>query len=336
MGTNAKTTHTAYAITPAGGSESVDPPEVEDQLPTIVEEPALVEPGQQPVTPIPLTPDVGHAYGEPVLVGGADLIASTATLVSYHSAAGPRTVLHARVDEDAEAKLLDALTISPGMVPTQVEQQVTGRLPVDKQHNLAEKIITAAKSVNHHIANGTLTADQGPPATTAKKIDAAEAALQGVGDAATPVEKAMLDHYLAQLQAVKDAVATGTPVAHVTRSCTKAPSWSPSWSPHPHPMGLTARRLRCSAARPGSSRSWTPAPGRPVGMEPARPTSSARSTPSTSATATRPSTAPTASTTRRRPSTRYVDVSKSSPPRARAMARSSSRGSGGSTWPTGR
>ncbi|MDQ7808399.1 hypothetical protein Q5425_32090 [Amycolatopsis sp. A133] len=216
MGTNAKTTHTAYAITPASESDLVDSPRADDQAPVIAEEPIVVEPGQQPVTPIPLTPDVGHAYGEPVLVGGADLIASTATLVSYHSVDGPRTVLHARVDEDAEAKLLDALTISPAMVPTQVEQQVTGRLPVDKQHNLAEKIITAAKSVNHHITNGTITAEQGPPATTAKKIDAAEAALQSLGDAAVPVEKAMLDHYLAQLQAVKDAVATGTSVAHVT------------------------------------------------------------------------------------------------------------------------
>ncbi len=216
MGTNAKTTHTAYAITPASASDPIDSPEGDDQVPPIVEEPVVVEPGQQPVTPIPLTPDVGHAYGEPVLVGGGDLIASTATLVSYHSADGPRTVLHARVDEDAEAKLLDALTISPAMVPTQIEQQVTGRLPVDKQHNLAEKIITAAKSVNHHIANGTITAEQGPPATTGKKIDAAEVALQGLGGVATPVEKAMFDHYLAQLQAVKDAVATGTPVDHVT------------------------------------------------------------------------------------------------------------------------
>lgn len=212
MGTNAKTTHTPYSITPAGGSEPV---EVDEQPAVFIEEPIATEPGQQPVTPIPLTPDVGHAYGEPVLVGGADLNASTATLVSYHSANGPRTVLHARVDEDAEAKLLDALNISPGMVPAQVEQQVTGRLPVDEQHNLAEKIITAAKSVNHHIANGTLTAEQGAPATTAKKIDAAEAAVQGPGDAASAVEKAMLDHYAAQLQAVQHAVATGTPVAQV-------------------------------------------------------------------------------------------------------------------------
>ncbi|MER6792419.1 hypothetical protein [Amycolatopsis mediterranei] len=178
-----------------------------------------LEPGQLPVTPIPLTPDVGHAYGEPVLVGGSDLLASTATLVSYVSDQGPRTVLHARVNEDAEAKLLEALNISPEMVPTQVEQQVTGRLPIDEQHNVAEKIITAAKSVNHHIANGTLTAGGATPGTTAVKIDAAEMAIEGLADDlgdASPVEQAMLDHYVAQFQAVQHAISAGTPVDHVT------------------------------------------------------------------------------------------------------------------------
>jgi hypothetical protein len=216
MGTNAKTTHTAYTIAPAGAERPA--PEVGEQPPAIVDEPVVVEPGQLPATPIPLTPDVGHAYGEPVLVGGADLLASTATLVSYHNPDGPRTVLHARVDEDAEAKLLDALTISPGMIPTQVEQQVTGRLPIDQEHNLAEKIITAAKSVNHHINNGTLAAGEKTPLTTAKKIDAAKAAIESLalGDAESPLEQAMLDHYAAQLQAVQHTVTTGTPVDHVT------------------------------------------------------------------------------------------------------------------------
>ncbi|MGW5715294.1 hypothetical protein ACWEVP_03945 [Amycolatopsis sp. NPDC003865] len=225
MGTNAKTTHTPYALAPAGSDEQgeVDEPiqtddDVGEPPLTVVDELPL-EQGQLPVTPIPLTPDVGHAYGEPVLVGGADLLASTATLVSYASDHGPRTVLHARVDEDAEAKLLDALNISPEMVPTQVEQQVTGRLPIDEQHSVAEKIITAAKSVNHHIANGTLTAGGATPGTTAAKIDAAETAIDGLagdlGDA-SPVEQAMLDHYVAQFQAVQHAVSSGTPVDHVT------------------------------------------------------------------------------------------------------------------------
>ncbi|RSD10283.1 hypothetical protein [Amycolatopsis eburnea] len=214
MGTNAKTAHTPYAIAPANGGElpTIDEP----PPPEVVNEPVTLDPGQLPVTPIPLTPDVGHAYGEPVLVGGADLLASTATLVSYHGTNGPRSVLHARVEEDAEAKLLDALNISPEMVPTQVEQQVTGRLPVDETHNVAEKIITAAKSVNHHLVNGT----QGTQPTTAKKIDAAKAALDALkkdlGDGASQVEQAMLEHYLARLQAVQHAVAAGTPVEHVT------------------------------------------------------------------------------------------------------------------------
>lgn len=223
MGTNAKTTHTPYAIAPAGSgdqSEANEPVQNDngEPPPPVTDEPVSLEPGQLPVTPIPLTPDVGHAYGEPVLVGGSDLLASTATLVSYVSDQGPRTVLHARVDEDAEAKLLDALNISPEMVPTQVEQQVTGRLPLDEQHSVAEKIITAAKSVNHHIANGTLIAESGTPGTTAAKIAAAESALGGLaedlGDA-SPVEQAMRDHYVAQLHAVQLAASCGTPLDHV-------------------------------------------------------------------------------------------------------------------------
>ncbi|WP_410633862.1 hypothetical protein [Amycolatopsis sp. cmx-4-83] len=220
MGTNAKTTHTPYAIVPAGGGEpgeAEEPVAPVEPLSLVTEEPAPVEPGQFPVTPIPLTPDVGHAYGEPVLVGGADLLASTATLVSYVSDQGPRTVLHARVDEDAEPKLLEALTINPEMVPTQVEQQVTGRLPADEQHNAAEKIITAAKSVNHHIANGTLAAGGQVPETTAKKIAAAETVIkelaEDIGDA-SPIEQAMLDHYAGLLQAIQQAVAAGTQVEH--------------------------------------------------------------------------------------------------------------------------
>ncbi|NBH06035.1 hypothetical protein [Amycolatopsis sp. SID8362] len=218
MGTNAKTTHTPYALTPAGGGEQgeAEEPVVEPWLP-VADEPVPAEPGQLPVTPIPLTPDVGHAYGEPVLVGGSDLLASTATLVSYVSDQGPRTVLHARVDEDAEAKLLEAFDISSEMVPAQVEQQVTGRLPIDEQHNVAETIISAAKSVNHHIATGTLTAGGEMPATTAKKIAAAEAVIdelaEELGDP-SPTEEAMLEHYAAQFQAIQQAVAGCTPVEH--------------------------------------------------------------------------------------------------------------------------
>ncbi|HWD77893.1 MAG TPA: hypothetical protein VG497_03400 [Kribbella sp.] len=171
------------------------------------------------MTPIPETPDVGHAYGEPVLVGGADLLAATATLVSYHSADGPRSVLHARVDEDAEAKLLDALNISSEMVPSQVEQQVTGRLPTDEKYELAEKIIAAAKSVNHHITKGNLTVGGEVPTTTAKKIASAEAALEKLADdlggVPSPLEQSMLDHYTGKLDEVQWGAAAAVEVDHV-------------------------------------------------------------------------------------------------------------------------
>ncbi|HEY3471867.1 MAG TPA: hypothetical protein VGL47_42505 [Amycolatopsis sp.] len=219
MGTNAKTTHTPYAITPAGSTERDNQNPPEPPPAPVADEPTTAEPGQLPVTPIPLTPDVGHAYGEPVLVGGADLLASTATLVSYHSADGPRSVLHARVGEDAEAKLLDALNISSEMVPTQVEQKVAGRLPVDEKHELAEKLITAAKSVNHHITKGNLTVGGKVPVSTAKKIAAAEAAFktlaEEVGGDASPLEQSMVEDYASKLDAVRWAAAAAVTVDHV-------------------------------------------------------------------------------------------------------------------------
>ncbi|MBE8519397.1 hypothetical protein ILP97_18100 [Amycolatopsis sp. H6(2020)] len=222
MGWNAKTSHTPYALSPAGAAaadESTQPDEAPPTAKETPEEPG-VESGRLPVTPIPDTPDVGHAFGEPVLVGGADLLASTATLVSYNTVAGPQTVLHARVCEDAEEKLLEALTISPEMVPAQVEQLVSGRLPIDEKHVLADKIITAAKSVNHHIKNGDLVAGGALPATTMKKIDDAETALEALadelGEDPSPLEQSMLDHYISKLNAVHQAASSGAAVDQVT------------------------------------------------------------------------------------------------------------------------
>ncbi|MFC4083490.1 hypothetical protein [Amycolatopsis samaneae] len=192
-----------------------------EELAPVVKEPGTGTrvPGQLPVTEIPETPDVGKAFGEPILVGGADLLAASATLVSYQSPEGPRTVLHARLDEAAEDKLLDALNISPDMVPTQVEQTVQGKLPLDEHHQLGNAIITAAKSVNFHLNHGDLTADS-VPETTQAKISAAQMALAAaandIGTDPGPVESAMLKHYHQKLAAVENAATTATAVCEVT------------------------------------------------------------------------------------------------------------------------
>ncbi|UMP06678.1 hypothetical protein [Amycolatopsis sp. EV170708-02-1] len=227
MGTNSKTAHASYSITPSAPAAEPEPLEAEpptevpgplpdEEISVAVDSPE--ELGAQPLTPIPDTPDVGKPFGEPILVGGTDLHASSATLVSYASAEGPRTVLHALVSEEAEDKLLDAIHVTKETAPVQVEQIVHGRLPVDEQHELADKIIAAAKSVNHHIKAGDLSVGN-LPSTTEQKINDAKTAMDAVakdvGDSPGPADSAMLAHYAAKLADVEAAAAAAKNVGHV-------------------------------------------------------------------------------------------------------------------------
>jgi hypothetical protein len=105
--------------------------------------------------PIPETPPEGVAAGVPVLVGGGDLQDSAATLISYTDDAGPREVLLTTLNEDAEAKLMDALALSEEkLIPVQVEEEVNGRLPVDEEKQLYELASKAAKSINSRLKKG--------------------------------------------------------------------------------------------------------------------------------------------------------------------------------------
>jgi hypothetical protein len=154
------------------------------------------------VTPIPETPPEGLPAGTPVLVGGADLQDATATLISYRDpeGAGPREVLLATLTEDAEAKLLDALAVSTEqLVPVQVTEEVTGRLPLDQDKQLFEQVAKAAKSVNHKIGTGAAV----PEHTKGYVLTAAAAVQQVLSDpAATADEHAMAQHYKVCLDAV--------------------------------------------------------------------------------------------------------------------------------------
>lgn len=180
MGSNSNAAHAAYSIGPTinlpvlqnqhGDHQSDDGPQAEATGPTTVpatadESPGSTEPPPPPqelsrghseaLTPIPDTPPEGLGVGVPVLVGGADLADSTATLISYASPSGPREVLLATVDQDAEPKLMEALAVSTTvMVPVQVTEQVSGRLPLDKDKQLYEQVEKAVISVNHKIKNG--------------------------------------------------------------------------------------------------------------------------------------------------------------------------------------
>ncbi len=111
------------------------------------------------VLPIPQTPPVGEPAGVPVLVGGADLQDSAATLISYSPTStdegGPREVLLTTLTEDAEAKLMDALALSQEkLIPVQVEEEVHGRLPIDEDKQLYELASKAAISINSRLKKG--------------------------------------------------------------------------------------------------------------------------------------------------------------------------------------
>ncbi|MEV6818440.1 hypothetical protein AB0M72_06765 [Nocardiopsis dassonvillei] len=130
---------------------SPDVPETSPEVaPTAVFDAAL---------PIPATPPEGVPAGVPVLVGGADLQDSAATLISYSSTgtddAGPREVLLTTLTEDAEAKLMDALALSEEkLIPVQVEEEIHGRLPIDEDKQLYELASKAAISINSRLKKG--------------------------------------------------------------------------------------------------------------------------------------------------------------------------------------
>jgi hypothetical protein len=212
------------------------------------------------LTPVPTEPTPGDICGTPLLVGGADLDDSLATLVSYNSAGGPREVLTATVTEEAEAKLYEALALNEEkLVPVSVDKEVAGRLPLDEQHQLFEQMETVAKSVNHHLKSG-----DGVPAHTVANYDKLVASLSELeaDPATTEADKAMVAHYLAGAQAIGERMAPGfsTPytqggkVPHLGPYETKGTVTVTEYVPAPAegvPEGLLPAQLR-DASRIGS------------------------------------------------------------------------------------
>lgn len=213
-------------VSPIGGANEGTPSDPADQETSLdVPEVAAVAgpeggsvgdgPGPDGVIPIPHTPPEGAPAGAPVLIGGADLQDSTATLVSYRSpdGEGPREVLLTTVSEDAEAKLLDALALSETkMVPVQVEEQVTAQLPLDQDKKLYEACATAAKSINHKLKNDY----EKMPDHTIGYLNTAKSAVQAVLDDPTssPSERSMATAYKAWLDQMQERVDAPHAVAY--------------------------------------------------------------------------------------------------------------------------
>ncbi|HET7486488.1 MAG TPA: hypothetical protein VFJ85_01070 [Acidimicrobiales bacterium] len=228
-------------VAPAGGLG--DPP-----APAC--EPAAA--GEEFLTPVPTDPTPGEICGTPLLVGGADLDDSLATLVSYQSKGGPREVLLATVTPEAEAKLYEALALSEAtMVPVSVDKEVTGRLPLDQAHQLHEQLVTVAKSVNHHLGAG----DAIPVHTHANLAKAQEELAKLAPGVQGEADKAMVAHYQAAAATIAERLAPGYEVpyasggkvpmvaAYETTGTVSVTEYVPAPAPHA-PEGLLAAQMR--------------------------------------------------------------------------------------------
>lgn len=160
--------------------------------------------GRDALTPIPDTIPAGDPLGVPLLVGGADLDDSQATLLAYDSPQGPREMLVATVTPEAEAKLLDALS-SPRMIEVQVEEEVHGRLAADTDGQIYEQLATVAKSINHHAGLG-----DGIPAHTHANFATVAAQLDALTETGVDgADAQMLEHYRDHAQALKASLDNG-------------------------------------------------------------------------------------------------------------------------------
>ena len=164
---------------------------------------APAESWEDAATPVPPTAPAGEVTGVPLLVGGADLEDSLATLVAYHGSDAVHEVLYATVAKDAEAKLVEALSLSEEkLVPVVVEKTVDGRLPLDTENKLFEQLETVAKSVNHHLQK-----QDAVPAHTLANFEKVAATLQELkAGAPTEAEGQMLDGYVAAAESVSQRI----------------------------------------------------------------------------------------------------------------------------------
>ncbi|MGW4894586.1 hypothetical protein ACWEQL_20270 [Kitasatospora sp. NPDC004240] len=204
------------------------------------------EEGDPPLTPVPHAPPVGLATGVPILVGGEDFLHSQATLVAYQSTDGPREVLLAHVSEEAEGKLLEALTVAgTKMVDVEVEEKVNERLPLDKNLQLAELVTAATTSVQHKLKSSSPMSEASIQKHQ-KALDAVQNVLNTPG--LSDDEKVMAQYYLDQVNLIGEKINNGgAPMPHfaphgheVTKMVTKQIP-APSEDPEP---GTLAAQLR--------------------------------------------------------------------------------------------
>ena len=187
----------------ASGAEGLEEPQAEAPS----EDVSGAEAGgwQDALTPLPEQLPVGQAFGVPVMVSGLELEGSALSLMSYIDGQDAREVLMAGVTPEAEAALLDALSTSgTKMVTVETTKEVMERLQVDQDLGLAEKVIKAAKSVNHKLQLGLEI-----PQHTVDYVEQAVAAMNAAattttsGPESTGELAGMLAHYQSTINAIQ-------------------------------------------------------------------------------------------------------------------------------------
>jgi len=165
------------------------------------------------LTPIPAELPAGLAVGTPVLGGGGDLVDDTMRLIRYTDPAGnpagndakDREALLCHLEPEAEGKLLAALATTAPTKNVEVEKEISGRLPVDSDTEIAERVMKSAKSVNHHLKDGTAIKDH-TEATVAETTAQLKAIV--ADPAAALAEKDMAGHYLTHLEQIQQRIDT--------------------------------------------------------------------------------------------------------------------------------
>ncbi|HEY8351029.1 MAG TPA: hypothetical protein VIK87_00660, partial [Sphingomonadales bacterium] len=170
--------------------------------------------GESPVTPLsPALLDEARkagALGRPILIGGQDVEDGSATLVVYRDPSGgpDRPVVFLKLLPNAEAKLMAALQNATGKMKKKVtETTVFGRAGWDEQHQIAEQLIKYAKSVNHHVGEGTPV----PPHTLSGMEGLGKVLDQLAADPNLPPgEKEILAGYRKDYEEIAAAIKEGT------------------------------------------------------------------------------------------------------------------------------
>ena len=187
-------------------SEASDPAEASSAEPSpFATEHITSTEWEDAVTPIPDEVPVGDPNGVALLIGGADLDGSSATIIAYADPKGgeAREVLFTTVTPETEAKLLEALApTAEKLIPQEVEVEKSGPITFDQEHNFFNELQTAAISVNHH-----LKVQDGMPEHTVERIEKLQNLLDDIDTAgATDEQKAMVAHYAPLVAALKQRI----------------------------------------------------------------------------------------------------------------------------------